>query len=103
MDFGVFWVKLAGIIIIYISYNQGRGMDGKMHRYMQRIERLMATPTKAVAKVSPLRPTKSPLKHKPNHLDRYLKYELSIKIINNVINRNNGHLVMVFFNMIRNS
>ena len=78
-------------------------MDGKMHRYMQRIERLMATPTKAVAKVSPLRPTKSPLKHKPNHLDRYLKYELSIKIINNVINRNNGHLVMVFFNMIRNS
>ena len=78
-------------------------MDVKMHRYMQRIEKIIHTPTKAVNNVSPIRPTKTPLKHKPNQLDKYIKYELSAKIINNIVNRNNQQLVMVFFNMLRNT
>lgn len=44
-------------------------METKMHRYMQRIEKIISTPTK-----SPIRPTKSPLKCRTNQLDQYLKY-----------------------------
>jgi hypothetical protein len=64
-------------------------MDVKMHRYMQRIEKIIHTPTKSKNNISPIRPTKTPLKNKPNQLDKYIKYELSAKIINNIINRNN--------------
>lgn len=78
-------------------------MDGKMHRYMQRIEKIINTPSKVNNNVSPLRPTKSPLKHRPNHLDRYIKYELSMKIINSIASRHNSQLVMLFFNMLRNT
>lgn len=78
-------------------------MDAKMHRYMQRIEKIINTPKKAANNASPIRPAKSPLKHKPNQLDRYIKYELSMKVIGNIISRNNTHLVMLFFNMLRNS
>lgn len=63
----------------------------------------MHTPSKTNNNISPIRPSKTPLKHKPNQLDKYIKYELSAKIINNIVTRNNQHLVMVFFNMLRNS
>jgi len=78
-------------------------MDVKMHRYMQRIEKIIHTPSKLGPNMSPHRPAKSPLSQKPNRLDRYIKYELSMKMINSIISRTNTHLAMVFFNMIRNS
>lgn len=73
-------------------------METKMHRYMQRIEKIISTPTK-----SPIRPTKSPLKCRTNQLDQYLRYELSGKIINSVIKRHHDQLVILFFNLIQRS
>lgn len=75
-------------------------METKMHRYMQRIEKIISTPTK---NISPHRPTKSPLKCRTNQLDQYLKYELSAKIVHTFIKRHHDHLVTLFFNMIRRS
>lgn len=57
-------------------------MDQKIHRYMQRIEKIISTPNKHT---SPIRPSRSPLRCRTNQLDKYLKYELSAKIINNII------------------
>lgn len=71
-----------------------------MHRYMQRIEKIITTPIK---NVSPIRPTKSPLRCRANQLDQYLKYELSAKIIQSVIKRHHDQLVNLFFNMIHRS
>jgi hypothetical protein len=58
-------------------------MDSKMHRYMQRIERLMGTPSKTGKQVSPL--SRSPAPKANTHLDKYLKYELSAKIISSLL------------------
>jgi len=75
-------------------------MESKIHRYMQRIERIMGTPNKTI---SPIRPSKSPLNCKTNQLDLYLKYELSGKIVRSIIQKNHNHYVTLFFNCLRNS
>jgi len=70
-----------------------------MHRYMQRIEKLMGTPNR---NASPMRPSRSPLSSRTNQLDKYLKFELSAKIINSVIKKKNSLLITGFFSTIRN-
>lgn len=75
-------------------------MDSKMHRYMQRIEKLISTPTRTV---SPIRPNKSPFKCRTNQLDQYLKYELSVKIITNFLSKHHEALMYQFFNAVRRS
>jgi hypothetical protein len=72
-------------------------MDLRTQRYMQRIEQIMQIPKKG----TPHRPSKSPISCKPNHLDTYLKYELSSKIIQKILNQNHQKLVQLFFNIIR--
>ena len=64
---------------------------------MQRIEKIISTPTRTL---SP-RPAKSPLKCKTNQLDQYLKYELSVKIITNFLHRHHETLTHHFFNALR--
>ena len=73
-------------------------MDSKMQRYMQRIERLISTPNRAS---SPMRPSKSPLSCRTNNLDRYLKYELSAKMITGVIDHRHQALKVHLFNALR--
>lgn len=73
-------------------------MDSKMHRYMQRIDKIMGSNNKSI---SPLRTAKSSIKVRTNNLDNYLKFELTVKIIGNVIEKNNKLLLTHFFNMIR--
>ena len=59
-------------------------MDQKIHRYMQRIEKIISTPNR---KTSPTKLSRSPLRCRTNQLDKYIKYELSAKIINNIIQK----------------
>ena len=73
-------------------------MDQKLQRYMQRIDKIISIPNRAV---SPIRNTRSPFKCRTNQLDQYLKYELSAKIINNVFQKHHEQLTILFFNLIR--
>jgi hypothetical protein len=73
-------------------------MDQKFHRYMQRIEKIIGTPNR---NVSPIRPSRSPFRCRANQLDQYLKYELSAKIINGVLQKHKDQLVLIFFNKLR--
>lgn len=75
-------------------------MDEKTQRYMQRIDKIMYTPRKST---NPARPSKSPLTTQPKNLDRYLKYELSSKIVQAVITRNHQRLVNQFLTALRSS
>lgn len=75
-------------------------MDEKTQRIMQRIEKIMLTPKKVS---NQYRPSKSPITCRPNHLDRYLKYELASTIIKNLIYRFNQRFVSQFYNAIRTS
>ena len=69
-----------------------------MQRYMQRIERLISTPNRAT---SPIRPSKSPLSCRTNTLDKYLKYELSAKMISGFIDHRQQTLKAHLFNALR--
>ena len=69
-----------------------------MQRYLQRIEKIMSTPKKGSTRY---RPSKSPLTCKTNNLDQYLKYELSTKIIQNILNRHDQHCFTYFFSTLK--
>jgi hypothetical protein len=58
----------------------------------------MLTPKKSSTQY---RPSKSPINCKTINLDKYIKYELSTKIIQNIIDRNNRSLLNHYFNAIR--
>ena len=73
-------------------------MEGKMHRYMQRIEKIITTPNRHH---SPLRPSHSPLRCRANQLDRYIKFELSARIITKLIDKHHSQLANLFFSRIR--
>jgi hypothetical protein len=75
-------------------------MDEKIQRYIQRIDKIMFTPKKGGYQP---RPSKSPVLCKPKNLDQYIKYELSTKIIQNIVNRTNQKLINQFFNAIRST
>jgi hypothetical protein len=75
-------------------------MDEKTQRYMHRIDQIMLTPTKANAQP---KPSRSPLNARQNSLDKYIKYELSTKIIQEIIKKNHMKLANAFFAAIRNT
>jgi hypothetical protein len=75
-------------------------MDEKTQRYLHRIDQIMVTPSKAAPQG---RPSKSPLTGCSQHLDKYIKYELSSKIIHNIISKNHLQLTHSFFNSLRNT
>lgn len=77
-----------------------RWMNEKTQRYLHRIDQIMLTPTKA----APLaRPSKSPLTGRSQHLSKYINYEISSKIIQNIITKNHLQLTYSFFNSLRNT
>lgn len=75
-------------------------MDSKMHRYMQRIDKLMHQMKNTNASPIRSRPSKSPLHLTPstNNLDQYLKYDLTAKIISRVVDSYNKNLILHFLN-----
>jgi hypothetical protein len=75
-------------------------MDEKTQRYLHRIDQIMLTPTKAAPQG---RPSRSPLTGRPQYLDKYIKYELSTKIIQNIITKNHIQLTNSFFNALRHT
>jgi len=60
----------------------------------------MGTPTSNKT-ASPIRPSKSPHSCRTSQLDKYLKYELSAKIINSFYHKQQTVLVTQFFNALR--
>jgi hypothetical protein len=75
-------------------------MNEQTQRYMHRIDQIMLTPRKNNKQP---RPSKSPAYYRPSNLDKYIKYELSTKIIQKIINKNHMQLANSFFNAIRSS
>jgi hypothetical protein len=75
--------------------------DSKINRYLQRIDRIIGPKKKN--SLSPVASTihKSPNAHKTNNLDNFLKYELTVKILSKVIEKNNNVLMHYFFNICR--